>query len=1138
MTVLSRASQAGLPLLAALIFASLAAPAQAQAQAQAPAQAEWPAYQLNSTIDPATHRLTTVAEVTLPAGLAGQQIEFVLGANFQVTASNPTVEQLPTEAGAKAFAGINGTSEALADQRGVTGYRLTLPAGGSKFRVEYTGLVDIPPTTSAEEYARSFAETPGYIGTEGIYLAGTTLWYPQLTGEQAGLLLTYTFTVNTPAGWHIIAPGNGVSTGPDGKAHWETPSAVDEISVAGGTLTAYTASAGLAEAQVYLRTPDPALASKYLDATGRYLRMYNELIGPYPYKKFALVENFWETGYGMPSYTLLGPQIIRFPFILTSSYPHEILHNWWGNSVYVDYNTGNWCEGLTAYLADHLMKEIEGRGAEYRRDTLKKYRDFASTNGDFPLRAFRSRHSAATEAVGYGKTLMGFHMLRQQVGDDVFRQSLREFYKDYRGTRASFANVRTVFEKTSGKDFARFFDEWTNRTGAADLTVSDVQVAGNGDAYTVTGVIHQTQSGPYEVQVPVVVSTPGGPVIAQIMSRDAATPFSIAITSVPTAVSVDPAFDAFRILDPRETAPSIGQLFGASEVVAVLPTEPAADTEKWRSALAAWQSPANRITIVTDRDIKKLPADRSVWLLGRQNRFAAALFASEPALGLAVSSSGVRIGTTELPFAGHSHVLTHRHPDNRSLAVGWVTSDPTGALSGLARKLPHYGKYSWLVFEGTEPSNVAKGEWPTADSPLNVNLQKKGTPLALSPLPKRVALAEPPAAYSAEKLMSHVNFLAAPEREGRGFGSAGLAASRDYIRDQFVAAGLKPGGDNGTWFQAFTATGGTDKKEKSLQNVIGMLPGADPRFKGEAALLTAHYDHLGMGWPGARVDAIGKLHPGADDNASGVAVLIEMAKQLAAGPPPPRTIVFVVFSGEEAGLLGSRYYVRNPTPVPMSGIFGDINMDTVGRLGNNPVSVIAAESAREWPFVFSGITAVTGVPTRIIPGASESSDQRSFMEAGVPGVQLFSGAGFDYHRPSDTPDKVDGPGMVRVATVATEAITYLASTDKRLSVNAVTAAPAPAPGAATGSRRVSVGAVPDFAYPGPGLRLDGVVPGSPAEKAGMKAGDILTHLAGKEVSSLGGFNDVLKTLEPGQKVEIQWTRDGKASRATVELVAR
>jgi hypothetical protein len=1101
--------------------------------------AEWPDYRLTATIDPPAHRLQMVAEVALPAELAGRSVEFVLGANFEITAATPGVEKLPAEAGARAFAGINGSSEALANRRGVTAWRLQLPATKAAFRVEYAGLVDMPPTASPEEYARSFAETPGIIAPQGVYLAGSTLWYPQfVAGSRAAQLVTYTLSVNAPAGWHLIAPGNGVSTGKDGMARWESPSAVDEISLSGGPLTAYAANAGMVEAQVYLRQPDPALAAKYLDATSRYLRMYSELIGAYPYRKFALVENFWETGYGMPSYTLLGPQIIRFPFILTSSYPHEILHNWWGNSVYVDYGTGNWCEGLTAYLADHLMKEVEGTGAEYRRDVLKKYRDFAAVSADFPLREFRSRHSAATEAVGYGKTLMGFHMLRRQLGDEQFRKALATFYKDYRGQRASFTSVRSAFEKTSGQDLGRFFDEWVNRAGAADLAVSGVKKSGRNGVWTLNGTIEQRQAGPYEIELPVVVQTAAGAVIAKVRSRDASTPFSIETAAEPTAVAVDPEFDVFRVLDPRETAPSIGQLFGASEVTAVLPAEPAAETGAWRAMLGAWQSPSNRITVVTDREISKIPADRSVWLLGQQNRLAVKLFAKDAALGLTVNARGVRIGDRELPFAGHSHVLTHRHPDDPKLAVGWVTANPAEALPGLGRKLPHYGKYSWLAFAGTEPANVAKGEWPTTDSPLMVSLQRGGVPVGLAALPKRAPLAEPPAAYSADRLMVHVNFLAAPEREGRGFGSRGLEAAADYIGEQFAAAGLKPGGDNGTFFQAFSAKGGADNAEKRLRNVVGVLPGSNPQMKGEAALLTAHYDHLGFGWPGARAEATGKLHPGADDNASGVAVLIELAKVLAAGPPPPRTIVFVAFSGEEAGLLGSRHYVKNPTPAPLAGIVGVVNMDTVGRLGDRPVSILATESAREWPFVFSGITAVTGVQTRSIPGASESSDQQAFIEAGVPGVQLFTSATLDYHRPSDTPDKVDGAGLARVATVASEAIGYLASTEKRLTAMSRAAGEAPPPAAGSGSRRVSVGAIPDFAFQGPGLRLDGVVPGSPADKAGMKAGDILTHLGGAEVANLGGFNELLKKHQPGERLELRWTRAGAPGKATVELAAR
>ena len=244
----------------------------------------------------------------------------------------------------------------------------------------------------------------------------------------------------------MIAAGNGTSRDAQGRARWESHGPVDEITLVGGPLVPYRDAAGAVEALVYLRQKDDALAAKYLQATAQYVEMYRGLIGPYPYGKFALVENFWETGYGMPSFTLLGSQVIRFPFILTSSYPHEILHNWWGNSVFVDYESGNWCEGLTAYLADHLIQEQRGKGEDYRRDTLQKYRSYVKDGRDFPLAEFRSRHSAATEAVGYGKTMMVFHMLRQKLGDEGFRKWAGGFYRDYRGKQASFGDVRESME--------------------------------------------------------------------------------------------------------------------------------------------------------------------------------------------------------------------------------------------------------------------------------------------------------------------------------------------------------------------------------------------------------------------------------------------------------------------------------------------------------------------------------------------------------------------------------------------------------------------------------------------------------------------------------------------------------------------
>ncbi len=320
----------------------------------------------------------------------------------------------------EAFVGINAAPDE-ADRAPLTRYRVDgVPADGALTLV-YDGLFDFGLSDQKEEYTRGFRATVGQLGEEGVFLAGSSFWYPVFDDR----LVEFELSVGLPEGWHVISQGEGTSRDEAGRAHWDSQGPMDEIYLIGGPLERLPRRGRRGRgAGLPARRRTPALAGKYLEATAQYVEMYRDLIGPYPYGKFALVENFWETGYGMPSFTLLGPTVIRFPFILHSSYPHEILHNWWGNSVFVDYESGNWCEGLTAYLADHLIKEQRGQGAEYRRDALQKYRNYVQEGDDFPLSEFRSRHSAATEAVGYGKTLMVFHMLRRQLGDEVFRRAL------------------------------------------------------------------------------------------------------------------------------------------------------------------------------------------------------------------------------------------------------------------------------------------------------------------------------------------------------------------------------------------------------------------------------------------------------------------------------------------------------------------------------------------------------------------------------------------------------------------------------------------------------------------------------------------------------------------------------------------
>ncbi len=1093
-------------------------------------------HDLQVALDPATHWLAVTSETTVPPGEG--PVEFLLGRTLRVTSASPAIVEVPPGEPAT-VSGANATTRAGADR--VKRYRLTSRPADGRLRLTYEGTIDFGLETQEEEYARGFRETAGLVGPDGVYLSGSAYWYPWFG---AGLV-EFTLEAQGPDGWHLVSQGAGTSRDGEGRARWSSPDPMDEIYLVGGPLQVWRDEAGAIETLVYLHDDEPGLARKYLDATAQYLAMYQTLVGPYPYTKFALVENFWETGYGMPSFTLLGPSIIRFPFILASSYPHEILHNWWGNGVFVDYETGNWSEGLTSYLADHLVQEQRGRGDDYRRATLQKYRNYARTERDFPLAEFRSRESAATEAVGYGKVMMGVHMLRRHLGDESFRTLLRTFYAEHRGTRAGFRDLQRVAERIAGGSLARFFDDWITRAGAADLGLAVEGVEPRGDGFVVRGTLQQTQpEGPFLLDVPVAVQTARSTVRALVRLDGPSARFDIETPAEPLVVHVDPQFDVFRKLDARETPPAIGQLFGEPRVLVVLPADaPPDERDRWQAMARGWQSRSHQIEFALDREVSSLPADRGVWLFGRSNRFAAAVFRSDGAFRL--DETTLVAGGETMPLAGHAFVLTARHPAAADKAVGWIVVDPPAAFDGLGRKLPHYGRYSYLGFEGDEPVNVLKGEWAAIDSPLRVDLRPepaRGTPLPPLALEPRRALAELPPPFSEKALMEHVTALASPAMRGRGLGSPELREAAEYIATQFAAIGLEPGGDAGTWFQAFDSPTSPDGTPKPLVNVVGVLRGTRPDWEGQSALLTAHYDHLGFGWPDPRQGDEGTLHPGADDNASGVSVLIELARALAAGERPPRSIVFVAFSGEEAGLLGSRHFVAHPTPFPLEQVIGVINLDTVGRLGDRRVQVLGAGTASEWPHIFRGASFVTGVDSTAIPGNGEASDQWAFIERGVPAIQIFSGPHDDYHRPGDTIDDIDAAGLVKVATLAREGIAYLAERSDPLTNTIAPASPAASPtaaGSAGGTgRRVSFGAVPDFAFGGPGVRLEGVTPGSPAEKAGMQAGDVVTKLAGREIASLREFSEVLRTLAAGDEVEVVFVRDGAERLLRLSVVAR
>ncbi len=181
--------------------------------------------------------------------------------------------------------------------------------------------------------------------------------------------------------------------------------------------------------EAYFFKEDAALAKTYMDYTKKYLKMYEAMLRPYPYKRFAIVENIFPSGYSMPTFTLLGRAVVKLPFIVKTSLGHEILHQWFGNSVYPDYFHGNWSEGITNYLADQHYAHLKNRGSDYRKQMLIDYNAYVHSDNAMPVSSFISRGNKSEAAIGYGKTAMIFHGLRLRFGDELFFSALRQFIK-------------------------------------------------------------------------------------------------------------------------------------------------------------------------------------------------------------------------------------------------------------------------------------------------------------------------------------------------------------------------------------------------------------------------------------------------------------------------------------------------------------------------------------------------------------------------------------------------------------------------------------------------------------------------------------------------------------------------------------
>jgi aminopeptidase N len=653
--------------------------------------------------------------------------------------------------------------------------------------VRYAGTVmdSLRPPKAA--YSRSFEETAGLIEARGVYLCGSSFWIPSRPDE----VFNFRCDAEVPEGWRAVSQGALAGSGParagSGPApaaagrwtrdSWDCAQPMEEIYLVAGPYALHQRDhRGTAVMTFTYAATDSALYTRYLDGTGRYLDLYEERIGRYPFPKFALVENFWQTGFGMPSFTLLGDRVIRLPFILDTSYGHEILHNWWGNGVFVDAATGNWCEGLTTYGADYFYKEREGPDAarDYRRNALVSYLDYVSGATDIPLAEFTGRSDAATQAIGYSKSMMVVHQLRRAVGPERFQAALRDFFARNLWRRASWTDLLESFRTVAGIEPRPFRAQWIERPGWPFLAVDRVSAKKEGKAWRVRATLRQSgfetgasgasagartgtgtgtgtvgnASGdaaggsPYNLVVPVRVSFAGGDSTWQLPLTAASLEWSALVPAKPARLAVDPDFEVARRIDRHEIPPSLSRTLGVDTVAVVIASGLSPEIDAACRALAAEWGKGQVLTVYEEGALANGWTPRhAAWYLGL-GPAARLLVAGLPEVrvtdrvGAGRGGSGSRAaggtgtsGFSTWTIAGVacpdtcSVVVTGDYPGGGEASWTVIAPSDPASLAAIGVKVPHYGKYGYLVFRGA--SVVQKGSWAEIPSPLVVDLAKE-----------------------------------------------------------------------------------------------------------------------------------------------------------------------------------------------------------------------------------------------------------------------------------------------------------------------------------------------------------------------------------------------------------------------------
>jgi hypothetical protein len=561
-------------------------------------------------------------------------------------------------------------------------------------------------------------DNPGFgvaasITGKGVFLLGGAGWYPELAESRPSFRLT----VKAPPGIIAVTAGRSLSHADrDGAtvSEWQIDHPVRGLALSAAAYRVQERRLGDVVIATYFQEPNQDLAPAYLEAAAGYLQLYEQLFGPYPFPKFAVVENFFPTGYGFPSYTLIGDTVLRLPFIIATSLGHEIAHCWWGNGVFVDFAAGNWSEGLTTYVADYLYKERESpeEARSARLQMIRNYSTLAPPEKEVALARFVSRTDAMTKAVGYDKGAMVFHMLRREVGEESFWGALRDLYASHLFRPASWADIQQAVETRSGRSLGWFFEQWVRRPGAPRLRLDSVRAQPADGAWTIAGrIVHEPPH--FRAAVTAVVDSGARFEAHPIALTGASAELSLAAAQKPIGLTLDPESHLLRRLEASEIPPSVNSLKSSPGVTLVLARSTAADPRRLAGILIRSLGLRDAAVVSEDEIGPALAAGRDLILVGLPQEVDRL-----PQLPQETELHPERFVVDGKTFDQRSDTFfgVFRHPraGERVLAV-LLALGPAGSESA-AGKLTHYGRYGFLAFRNG--TNLAKGSWPPDPSPV------------------------------------------------------------------------------------------------------------------------------------------------------------------------------------------------------------------------------------------------------------------------------------------------------------------------------------------------------------------------------------------------------------------------------------